>query len=159
MRTPESAISPAKKRSATAASARPAPASLTKGERRAAATAVRPDTIRSDSPEGRLRQVLVAVVAFRDGDFSVRLPAEWSGTEGRIAEAFNEALAYEDRTAQEVTRLSITVGKEGRLRQRMSLPGAIGQWATRVDLLNTLLDDLVRPTTDVARTIGAGGPR
>ena len=37
----------------------------------------------------------------------------------------------------------------------MSLPGAIGGWAGKVDSINTLIDDLVRPTTDVARTIGA----
>ena len=51
--------------------------------------------------------------------------------------------------------MSVSVGKEGRLKQRMSLPGAIGAWATKVDSLNTLLDDLVRPTTEVASTIGA----
>ena len=49
----------------------------------------------------------------------------------------------------------MTVGKEGRLKQRMSLPGAIGGWATKVDSMNTLIDDLVRPTTEIARTIGA----
>ena len=74
---------------------------------------------------------------------------------GEIAEALNQALAHQDRIAREVTRLSIAVGKEGRLKQRMSVPGAIGGWAANVDSLNTLLDDLVRPTTDVARTIGA----
>ena len=57
--------------------------------------------------------------------------------------------------AKEVTRLSVTVGKEGRLKQRMSVPGAVGGWAAKVDSLNTLIDDLVRPTTEVARTIGA----
>ncbi|MDX2186048.1 MAG: HAMP domain-containing protein [Opitutaceae bacterium] len=103
----------------------------------------------------RLRQLLVAMVAFRDGDFSVRLPADWSGIEGRIAEAFNQTVALEQGVANEVTRLSVTVGKEGRLKQRMSLPGATGLWAARVDSLNELLDDLVRPTTEVARTIGA----
>jgi len=85
----------------------------------------------------------------------VRLPVDWSGTDGGIAEAFNQALAREDRIAREVTRLSVTVGKEGRLKQRMTVPGAMGQWAANVDSLNTLLDDLVRPTADVARTIGA----
>ena len=52
-------------------------------------------------------------------------------------------------------RLSITVGRDGRLRQRMSLPGAIGQWAAKVESINTLIDDLVRPTAEIARTIGA----
>ncbi len=93
--------------------------------------------------------------AFRSGEFSVRLPAEWEGTEGLIAEAFNQVISFEDRTSREVARLSVVVGKDGRLKQRMSMPGAIGQWATRVDNWNTLLDDLVRPTTEAARTIGA----
>ena len=82
-------------------------------------------------------------------------PLDWEGIDGRIAEAFNQALSHEDRITREVTRLSITVGKEGRLRQRMSVPGAIGGWADKVESLNALLDDLVRPTTEVARTIGA----
>ena len=105
--------------------------------------------------EARSRQILAAIVAFRDGDFSVRLPAEWAGTDGRIAEAFNQAIGHEDRIAGEIGRLSITVGKEGRLKQRMSVPG-VSSWATKVESLsNTLVDDLVRPTAEIARTIGA----
>jgi methyl-accepting chemotaxis protein len=103
----------------------------------------------------RSRQLLMAMMAFRDGDFSVRLPADWQGMDGRIAEAFNQSLAHEGRISREVARLSVTVGKEGRLKQRMTLPGAVGGWAEQVDSINTLLDDLVRPTTEVARTIGA----
>ncbi|MGA8712842.1 MAG: HAMP domain-containing protein, partial [Roseiarcus sp.] len=99
--------------------------------------------------------LLAALIAFRDGDFSWRLPSDWAGTEGRIAEAFNQAVAHEDRLTREVERLSVTVGRDGRLRQRMSLPGAIGQWATKVESINTLIDDLVRPTAEIARTIGA----
>ena len=108
-----------------------------------------------ESPEARLRQVLVAMVAFRDGNFSVRLPTDWVGTDARIAEAFNQTIAQKQRISTEVARLSATVGKEGRLKQRMSLPGAIGEWAAEVDSINTLIDDLVRPTTEIARTIGA----
>ncbi len=103
----------------------------------------------------QLQQVLSAIMSFRDGDFSVRLPIEWIGIEGRIAEAFNETIAQEDRIAREMTRLSTTVGKEGRLKQRMSLPAAAGGWATNVQSINMLIDDLVRPTTEIARTIGA----
>ena len=108
-----------------------------------------------ETSEGRSRQLLLAMVAFRDGDFSVRMPTDWAGTDARIAEAFNQAIAQKQRVSGEVARLSATVGKEGRLKQRMSLPGAIGGWAVEVDSINTLIDDLVRPTTDIARTIGA----
>jgi HAMP domain-containing protein/signal transduction histidine kinase/DNA-binding response OmpR family regulator len=107
------------------------------------------------SGDARLRRILAVIIAFRDGNFSERLPTEWAGTEGRIAEAFNQAIGNEDRITREVARLSETVGKEGRIKQRLSVPGAIGGWAEKVDSLNTLLDDLVRPTADVARTIGA----
>jgi len=108
-----------------------------------------------DTAAARSRQLLMAMVAFRDGDFSVRLPADWPGVDARIAEAFNQTVAHERRISREVARLSVTVGKEGRLKQRISLPGAVGEWAEKVDSINTLLDDLVRPTTEVARTIGA----
>jgi HAMP domain-containing protein/CheY-like chemotaxis protein/signal transduction histidine kinase len=95
------------------------------------------------------------MLSFRDGDFSVRLPTNWEGMDGRIAEAFNQSVAYEERISREVARLSDIVGRQGRLQQRMTLPGAIGGWAEKVGSINTLLDDLVRPTTEVARTIGA----
>ena len=108
-----------------------------------------------DSHEAHSRMILAMIVAFRNGDFSVRLPGDWEGTDGRIAEAFNQSIAQEDRITKEIARLSVTVGKEGRLKQRMSLPGAIGAWATKVESLNTLIDDLVRPTSEIARTIGA----
>ncbi|MFG6413534.1 HAMP domain-containing protein [Roseateles sp. DC23W] len=101
------------------------------------------------------RQVLAALSAFRDGDFSVRLPNDWDGVDGQIAAAFNQITAQEARIATEVARLSATVGKEGRLKHRLSLPGAVGGWATKVESINTLLDDLVRPTAEIARTIGA----
>src|SRR4051794_3640092 len=71
--------------------------------------------------ELHMRLILGAVVAFRDGDFSVRLPTDWNATEGQIASAFNQAIAQKQRISREVTRLSETVGKQGRLRQRMSL--------------------------------------
>ncbi len=108
-----------------------------------------------DSSEAHSRLILAKLVRFRNGDFSVRLPGEWDGTDGRIAEVFNQIATQEDRITKEVARLSRVVGKEGRLMQRMMLPGAIGGWASKVSFLNTLIDDLVRPTAEIARTIGA----
>ena len=137
----------------------PTPATETLDEAKQG-TATRRSRRRRDRDSGmasaaRCRKLLAALVAFRDGDFSVRLPVNWPGMDGRIAEAFNHALAHEDRFARELTLLTTAVGKEGRLKQRMSLPGATNGWAAEVDSFNTLLDDLVRPTADVARTIGA----
>ncbi|HKD28160.1 MAG TPA: chemotaxis protein, partial [Xanthobacteraceae bacterium] len=85
----------------------------------------------------------------------MRLPSDWEGIDGQIAAAFNQALSHEERISREMAQLSRTVGREGRLKQRMSVPGATGGWAAKVDGFNTLLDDLVRPTTEISRTIGA----
>jgi PAS domain S-box-containing protein len=99
--------------------------------------------------------MLASMLAFRDGNFSVRLPSDWDGIDGQIAAAFNQAISYEDRLSHEVERLGRTVGREGRLKQRMSVSGAIAGWAAKVDCFNTLMDDLVRPTAEISRTIGA----
>jgi HAMP domain-containing protein/signal transduction histidine kinase/DNA-binding response OmpR family regulator len=114
-----------------------------------------PQPVNSPESEGRSRQILAAMMSFSDGEFTARLPADWSGTDGRIAEAFNRTIGNAGRITAEADRLRTTVGKEGRLSQRMAAPGATGSWAAQVDSLNMLMDDLVRPTTDIARTIGA----
>src|ERR1700712_3051199 len=109
----------------------------------------------ADASAARSRMLLASLVSFRDGVFTQRLPTDWDGIEGQIAAAFNQTIANEAQISAEVARLSATVGKEGRLRQRMSLPGSLGGWAVKVDSINTLMDDLVRPTAEIARTIGA----
>jgi CheY-like chemotaxis protein/signal transduction histidine kinase/HAMP domain-containing protein len=47
------------------------------------------------------------------------------------------------------------VGKQGRIGQRASLPGATGAWARWIESVNTLVTDTVQPTAEVARVIGA----
>src|SRR5213079_13439 len=75
--------------------------------------------------------------------------------EGKIADAFNEIVRFSDRRARESVRVSRAVGKEGKLKQRMSVPEGHGTWAEEVSAINTLIDDLVWPTTEVTRAIGA----
>jgi signal transduction histidine kinase/HAMP domain-containing protein len=99
--------------------------------------------------------MLAAMLAFCDGNFSVRLPADWDGADGQFATAFNRAVSREDQVWREVRRLSRAIGREGRLRERMHVPGAPGGWAANVDYLNRILDDLARPTAEISRTIGA----
>lgn len=80
--------------------------------------------------EARSRLLLEAAEALRDGNFSVRLPTYWEGIDGQIAGAFNQALSLEDRISREVARLSGTVGKEGRLRQRSEVTRAAREVGT-----------------------------
>jgi HAMP domain-containing protein/CheY-like chemotaxis protein/signal transduction histidine kinase len=99
--------------------------------------------------------LLMTLLRFRDGDFDVRLASDFTGLEGKIADVFNEILAVSARRADEISRVCRVVGKEGKLKQRMHVPGAVGGWADEVMSLNTLIDDLVWPTTEVTRAIGA----
>ncbi len=101
------------------------------------------------------RDLLVALLRFRDGDFTARLASDFTGIDGKIADVFNEILGVSARRAEEIARVCRVVGKEGKLKQRMNVPGAVGGWADEVVSLNTLIDDLVRPTTEVTRAIGA----
>src|SRR5204863_9446973 len=59
------------------------------------------------------------------------------------------------KLSSETARVSQAVGKKGRLKQRLALPGATGGWADKAESINTLIDDLVWPTTEVTRTISA----
>ena len=101
------------------------------------------------------KALLEALFLLRDGDFSVRLPNDLVGIDGKIADVFNDIAAVSERRARETARVSHAVGKEGKLKQRMAVPGAIGGWADEVAAVNTLIDDLVWPTTEVSRALAA----
>src|ERR1044072_4956812 len=105
----------------------------------------------------QLGEILNVMVAYRNGDFSVRLPSTWTGVLGKMSDTMNDILAVSQRRAEEVVRISRVVGKEGRLRQRLSVPGVSGGWADEIDSLNTLIDELAPPTTEVTRAVGAVG--
>ena len=89
------------------------------------------------------------------GDFSVRLPVEWTGVAGKIADRLNDVLAANEILATELARVSRAVGKEGRLSQRLERRGPDRVWNESIDSVNSLIDDLVRPTSEMQRVIGA----
>ena len=91
----------------------------------------------------------------RDGDFSVRLPGDWTGLEGKIADTFNEIVAANQKMAQELRRVGQVVGKEGKTRERMRFDQSKGAWGEMEVSVNTLIEDLLRPTTEVTRAITA----
>ncbi len=101
------------------------------------------------------RQLLTAFISLKKGDFSVRLPVEWTGVAGKVADAFNEFVELMVRHTAEVERISNVVGKQGRIQQRIPVGGATGAWAQRLQAVNGLIDDLVHPITETARVIGA----
>src|ERR1700739_2600175 len=101
------------------------------------------------------RLLLKVLSDFKKGDFTTRLPSEQTGLTGKIYDSLNEVIDINDRMAKEFDRVATVVGKEGRIRQRASLPMATGSWSACIDSVNTLIADLVQPTTEVARVIGA----
>ncbi|HET6512952.1 MAG TPA: HAMP domain-containing protein, partial [Candidatus Kapabacteria bacterium] len=102
-----------------------------------------------------MRELLDALVAFKRGDFDVRLPQSWTGIGGKVADVFNDVIALNDQLAVELKRIGSVVGKEGKISERVNLHGAAGDWAQSVNNVNTLIADLAQPTTEMARVIGA----
>src|SRR5437867_1089741 len=101
------------------------------------------------------KQLLSALVAVQRGDFSVRLPDDWTGIAGKIADTFNEIARTNLRMTQELERIGRVVGKEGRITQRASLGDVSESWVEAVRSINDLIGDLVHPTSEMARVIGA----
>jgi len=94
-------------------------------------------------------------MAFKRGDFSARLPDDWTGVAGKIADTFNDVIATNQRMAKEVERIGVVVGKQGRITQRASLGDVSGSWRNSIGSVNDLIGDLMQPTSEMARVIGA----
>ena len=110
---------------------------------------------RPNGSELDTRQLLAALMAFKRGDFSARLPDDWTGVAGKIADTFNDVIRTNQRMAKELERIVHVVGKEGRIRQRASLGDVSDSWADVIGRVNVLIGDLVHPTSEMARVIGA----
>ena len=94
-------------------------------------------------------------MAFKRGDFSARLPEDWTGVPGKIADTFNAVIETNQRMTRELERIGRVVGKEGRITQRASIGEVTNSWADAIGSINNLIGDLVQPTSEMARVIGA----
>ncbi|HEV8502453.1 MAG TPA: HAMP domain-containing protein [Casimicrobiaceae bacterium] len=99
--------------------------------------------------------MLAAFKAAAEGDFSVRLPGHWTGIDGKIADHFNEIVAANQHMSHELARVGEVVGKQGKTQQRARFSRTPAAWGAMQDSINTLIDDLVRPTTEVTRAVRA----
>jgi HAMP domain-containing protein/CheY-like chemotaxis protein/signal transduction histidine kinase len=98
---------------------------------------------------------LTVLQRVREGDFSVRLPNTWTGLEGKVADTFNDIVSANEQMARELKRIGQVVGKEGRTRERARFQQLQGSWGEIETSVNTLVEDLLRPTAEVTRAIGA----
>src|SRR6266566_9970760 len=97
---------------------------------------------------------LRVLAAVQRGDFSARMPADWSGSAGKVAAAINDIIESNQRVEREIRRLSRNVGKEGQVK-RAAVGHSGGAWAATLDAVNDLVEDLAQPNTEIARVIGA----
>ncbi|CAN5369417.1 hypothetical protein BH09ACT10_BH09ACT10_29070 [soil metagenome] len=89
------------------------------------------------------------------GDFAARMPASWTGMPGKIADRLNEIISTNQAFEVEIQRVSRVVGKQGRLSQRISFRGTGEVWGDCIEAVNSLIEDLVRPSNEMQRVIGA----
>src|SRR5512146_671611 len=101
------------------------------------------------------RELIAAFRQLRRGDFHVRLPDDLAGPDAELARLFNEVVGINEQMAREFQRLSRVVGKEGKINQRGHVNNATGGWESAIHAVNELIDDMVQPTSEVARVIGA----
>ncbi|MGW2640315.1 HAMP domain-containing protein [Streptomyces sp. NPDC001348] len=102
-----------------------------------------------------LDRLLVALVAMRDGNFRKRLTVSGDGVMSEIAAVFNEVADRNMHLTGELSRVRRVVGREGKLTERLETGACEGSWAVAIDASNALVDDLVRPVSEVSRVLTA----
>jgi len=101
------------------------------------------------------KELLRVLLDVRNGNFNVRMPIDEVGINGKICDTLNEIISLNEEMMKEFTRAGNTIGKQGKLTQRIELPNAKGSWSTGVDSLNALISDLVHPTIEIAHVISS----
>ncbi len=101
-------------------------------------------------------KVMLTVLAqVKGGDFTARMPLDWTGVAGKVADGLNDVIIANQALGAELARVSRVVGQQGELSQRVVLGGWTQSWSGSVESVNSLIDALVRPTSEMQRVIGA----
>jgi HAMP domain-containing protein/signal transduction histidine kinase/CheY-like chemotaxis protein len=107
------------------------------------------------SRERSLHRLLAGMRSVNSGDFSVRLTPNGDPLMAEIIDAFNQLADKRSHFTDELVRVSNSVGREGNMRDRFSIGAVGGAWATSVEAINGLIQDLGQPTSEVSRVIQA----
>jgi HAMP domain-containing protein/signal transduction histidine kinase/CheY-like chemotaxis protein len=108
-------------------------------------------------PDGSMdvKELLRVLTEVKNGNFTVRMPIEEVGVSGKIYDTLNEIISLNEKMMQEFMRAGNTIGKEGKLNQRIEIPSRKGSWGEGVNSLNVLISDLVFPTIEIAHVISS----
>ncbi|HYI78365.1 MAG TPA: HAMP domain-containing protein, partial [Chryseolinea sp.] len=101
------------------------------------------------------KELLGVLTEVKNGNFEVRMPYDQVGLSGKICDTLNEIISLNENMMQEFTRAGNTIGKQGKLTQRIEIPSTKGAWSTGVNSLNVLISDLVHPTIEIAHVISS----
>jgi signal transduction histidine kinase/HAMP domain-containing protein/ActR/RegA family two-component response regulator len=101
-----------------------------------------------------LERILLALEELRDGNFRRRVVVTDASVTGRIATVINQIAQRNQSLVGELVRVREAVGQDGRTRERLVNEGGAG-WSVAAGAINGLIDDLTRPTTELARVLAA----
>ncbi len=101
-----------------------------------------------------LERLLLALEELRDGNFRRRLVVTDTSLAGRIATTINQIAERNQSLVGELVRVREAVGQQGRTSERLR-DGGIGGWSIAAGAINGLIEDLTRPTTELARVLAA----
>jgi HAMP domain-containing protein/signal transduction histidine kinase/ActR/RegA family two-component response regulator len=105
--------------------------------------------------EAPLERLLAAVQDLGEGNFRRRVVLQGDGIPAQLAAAFNAIAERNQRLVSELLRVRTSVGREGRLDERLAAEVGPGGWTTAVDVVNGLIEDVTRPTIELNRVLGA----
>ncbi len=125
-------------------------------------TTPRARTAAPTTPEGQgpidgdllLVELAEAIHQVRRGRFDVRLSRR-DGPAGDVVDQFNELVSLHERRTRDLLRISRVVGRGGRMTDRLDEESYDGAWTEGARAVNVLIDDLARPTAEIARVIEA----
>ena len=101
------------------------------------------------------RDLLKALQALLEGDFSARLASDYTGVSGKVADAFNAIAAANQQVALQIRQLERAIGHRGDMKTRVRFDRSSGGWGQMEMSLNHLVEDLLWPTTSITATVAA----
>lgn len=109
-----------------------------------------------DLHTGDTGTLLLNVIArVKEGDFSARMPLDWTGVPGKVADGLNDIFIANQLLERELARVSDLVGTQGRLSQRAALVGQTQIWSESIGSVNKLIEALAGPIEGMQDVIGA----
>ncbi|HSD64369.1 MAG TPA: HAMP domain-containing protein, partial [Ignavibacteriaceae bacterium] len=115
----------------------------------------RPSIKNSVNNEINKKELLKALNALKNGNFSVRLPMDKEGLTGKIYDTLNEIMDLNKSIINNFKEAENTIGKKGKLSEKLIVPKNKGKWTEGINSLNSLISDLVQPTIEIANVISS----